>query len=369
MSNEVFANGNEIACKSGDGKVIAAFPDVCLSPPSPPAGPVPVPYPNTSFSKDMKKGSKTVKIDGKEVMLKDKSFYKTSPLGDEAATKSLGAGVVSHVITGKTYFVAWSMDVKFEGKNVDRHIDLTTSNHASPMANESVPAINSDESTDALSSPVDENKCPCCGDRLHDNQKKDDKETRLTPIKQEQYYTKKKVAVDKKSAGYEKWAAENPSRLNEKWPLNFGSDIYGLFEGTPAQVAVEEAKRAKKMLDELNQLTTANPQCPNLHNPQDKDCGIHFDLPPKRKTEAQRKEFEDKYRDEFVKYWNRKHPDNPIPKGTPIHHMTPLDAGGCPAGGGKDKGFPGLVPDHILSGPCARIEKLQTALQGRNEKK
>lgn len=133
MGNEVFANGNEIACKSGDGKVIAAFPDVCLSPPSPPAGPIPVPYPDTSFSKDMKNGSKTVKIDGKEVMLKDKSFYKTSPLGNEAATKSLGAGVVSHVITGKTYFVAWSMDVKFEGKNVDRHIDLTTSNHASPM--------------------------------------------------------------------------------------------------------------------------------------------------------------------------------------------------------------------------------------------
>ena len=139
MGNEVFANGNEIACKSGDGKVVASFPDVCLSPPSPPAGPIPVPYPNSSFSKDMRKGSKSVKIDSKEVMLKDQSFYKTSPLGNEAATKTLGAGVVSHVITGKTYFVAWSMDVKFEGKNVDRHLDLTTSNHASPMANEQLP--------------------------------------------------------------------------------------------------------------------------------------------------------------------------------------------------------------------------------------
>ena len=131
MSNNVFADGNAIACKAGDNKVIAAFPDVCLSPPSPPAGPVPVPYPDTSFSKDMKDGSKTVMINGKEVMLKDKSFYKTSPLGDEAATRSFGANVVSHVITGKTYFRAWSMDVKFEGENVDRHIDPTTSNHAS----------------------------------------------------------------------------------------------------------------------------------------------------------------------------------------------------------------------------------------------
>ncbi len=31
------------------------------------------------------------------------------------------------------------MDVKFEGLNVDRHIDLTTSNHASPIANEAAP--------------------------------------------------------------------------------------------------------------------------------------------------------------------------------------------------------------------------------------
>src|SRR5712692_1760255 len=76
MSNEVYANGRAVACKSGDDKVIAAFPDVCLSPPSPPAGPVPVPYPNTSFSKDMQNGSKTVMIKDKEVMLKDSSFYK-----------------------------------------------------------------------------------------------------------------------------------------------------------------------------------------------------------------------------------------------------------------------------------------------------
>jgi hypothetical protein len=40
--------------------------------------------------------------------------------------------VITHTITGKTYFIAWSMDVKFEGKNVDRHMDLTTSNHMSP---------------------------------------------------------------------------------------------------------------------------------------------------------------------------------------------------------------------------------------------
>jgi Domain of unknown function (DUF4150) len=128
---DVFANSNEVACKAGEGKVIAAFPDVCLSPPSPPAGPIPIPYPNTSFDKDMQSGSKTVVIKGKEVMLKDQSFYKSSPLGDEAATNSFGASVVTHVITGKTYFKAWSMDVQFEGQNVDRNLDLTGSNAAS----------------------------------------------------------------------------------------------------------------------------------------------------------------------------------------------------------------------------------------------
>ena len=127
----VFANTLAIACKAGDAKVIAAMPDVCLTPPPPPAGPIPVPYPDTSFSKDMQSGSKTVKIGGDEVMLKDQSFYATSPLGDEAATNGQGASVLTHVITGKTYFAAWSMNVKFEGSNVDRFTDLTTSNHAS----------------------------------------------------------------------------------------------------------------------------------------------------------------------------------------------------------------------------------------------
>src|SRR5215475_11448694 len=101
MGCEVYANDDEIACKAGDGKVIAAFPDVCLSPLSPSVGPILVLYADTSFSKDMQNGSKTVMIKGKEVMLKDQSFYKTSPLGDEAATRSLGQGVITHTITGK----------------------------------------------------------------------------------------------------------------------------------------------------------------------------------------------------------------------------------------------------------------------------
>jgi Domain of unknown function (DUF4150)/GHH signature containing HNH/Endo VII superfamily nuclease toxin 2 len=134
MGSTVYANGMSIACKAASGKTIAAMPDVCLSPPTPPAGPVPIPYPNTAMASDTDGGSKTVQIGGQEVMLKDQSTFKTSS-GDEAATKSLGMGVVTHQIQGKANFVAWSMDVKFEGQNVPRHLDLMGHNEASSPPN------------------------------------------------------------------------------------------------------------------------------------------------------------------------------------------------------------------------------------------
>jgi Domain of unknown function (DUF4150)/GHH signature containing HNH/Endo VII superfamily nuclease toxin 2 len=134
MTCNVFANGREIACKASDGKSVAAFPDVCLSPPSPPAGPIPIPYPNTGFARDTTSGSKTVKLHGKEAMLKDKSYFKKST-GDEPAGKALGMGVITHQIQGKVYFASFSMDVFIEGQNVVRHLDLTTHNHGSVPGN------------------------------------------------------------------------------------------------------------------------------------------------------------------------------------------------------------------------------------------
>jgi len=139
MANKVFANGRETACKATDGKSVCAFPDVCMTPPQTPATPagVPVPYPNTGFAKDTTKGSKMVKISGKEVMLKNKSYFKKST-GDEAgsATKK---GVVTGVNRGKVYFNSWSMNVKIEGKNVVRNLDLTTHNHVSQQLGQTPP--------------------------------------------------------------------------------------------------------------------------------------------------------------------------------------------------------------------------------------
>lgn len=135
MGHEVYANGREISSKSCQGKSIAAFPDVCFTPPQTPATPpgVPIPYPNTGMASDTTDGSKTVQIGGQEVMLKNKSYFKKSS-GDEAGSAPK-KGVVTSQIQGKIYFVAWSMDVKFEGENVVRHLDMTTHNHASPTPN------------------------------------------------------------------------------------------------------------------------------------------------------------------------------------------------------------------------------------------
>lgn len=129
MANEVYANGRELSCKSASGKSIASFPDVCFTPPQAPPTPlgVPIPYPNTGMSKDTTQGTRTVKITGKEVMLKNKSHFKKS-YGDEAG-RAPKKGIITSTNTGKVYFISWSMDVKFEGLNVVRHLDLTTHNH------------------------------------------------------------------------------------------------------------------------------------------------------------------------------------------------------------------------------------------------
>jgi hypothetical protein len=128
MSKNVFANGREVSAEKDDNRTMGAMPDVCLSPPSPPAGPVPVPYPNFAHSSDTDQGARTVLVGGGQVGIKNKSTYKKSN-GDEAATKSLGMGLVSHQIQNTMYFAAWSFDVKFESQNAVRHMDLTTHNN------------------------------------------------------------------------------------------------------------------------------------------------------------------------------------------------------------------------------------------------
>ena len=67
-----------IVHKSSQGS-IESSPDECKTPS--PGGPIPIPYPNIAKSSDTSKGAKTVKINGKQVMIKGSSYEKGT--GDE----------------------------------------------------------------------------------------------------------------------------------------------------------------------------------------------------------------------------------------------------------------------------------------------
>ena len=116
MGVTVGVNGLSVVHKSSGG-VSAAFPDVCKTP-MPPAGPVPIPYPNIAQSSDTDKGSKNVKIDGNPVCLQDSNFKQST--GNEAGS---AGGIASGKTKGKAEFVNYSFDVKIEGKCVPRAFD------------------------------------------------------------------------------------------------------------------------------------------------------------------------------------------------------------------------------------------------------
>src|SRR5690554_3819990 len=129
-AHHVYANGHEIASRASDGQS-NAMGDVCFSPPTPAKVGVPVPYPNTVFGKDIRNGSRTVFIAGKEVALSDKSHFHTS-IGDEGATKLYKKGAISNNVGGRAFFTSWSPNVKIEGEGIPRNMDTVTHNHSNP---------------------------------------------------------------------------------------------------------------------------------------------------------------------------------------------------------------------------------------------
>lgn len=113
MGQTTFVNSRGIAHK-GSGGMSMAFPDVCKTP-APPAGPIPIPYPNIAQASDTSGGPTKVTTDGEMPMVKGAKYSKSS--GDEAGS---AGGVVSSVNKGESEFMMYSFDVKFEGKNVCR---------------------------------------------------------------------------------------------------------------------------------------------------------------------------------------------------------------------------------------------------------
>lgn len=105
----------------------ADLPNVCKMP-GPPAPFVPTPLPNIGRSADrLDSATSTVKIEGKKVAIRG-AFYMSQPSPD-VASQGTGGGIVSAQVQGKTEFIApGSMDVKFEGKNVQLMSDAMGNN-------------------------------------------------------------------------------------------------------------------------------------------------------------------------------------------------------------------------------------------------
>jgi hypothetical protein len=149
MALTVFAEKMGFFHKGSAGFGVAPL-DVCLSPPP---GPVPIPYTNVLYAKDLIKGSKTVRIDGEPTFLEDYSETSTS-IGDEGGT--LGGSVITGVILGKGYFMVWSMTVHIEGLGVCRHGDMMGQNSASspPSAIDAAAVSKPKAVTAAVPTPV-----------------------------------------------------------------------------------------------------------------------------------------------------------------------------------------------------------------------
>ncbi len=126
MGQTTFANSRGIVHKGSNG-ISIVFPDVCKTP-APPAGPIPIPYPNIGKSSDTTSGPKKVKTDGKMPMTKGAKYSMST--GDEAG--SVG-GVISGKVKGECEFMLYSFDVKFEGKNVCRMGDPLFHNKKNSM--------------------------------------------------------------------------------------------------------------------------------------------------------------------------------------------------------------------------------------------
>ena len=98
----------------GSGGMSMVFPDVCKTP-VPPAGPVPIPYPNIGKSGDTAQGTTKVEADGNMVMVKGAKYAMSA--GDEPGS---AGGVISGTVKQECEFLMYSFNVMLEGKNVCR---------------------------------------------------------------------------------------------------------------------------------------------------------------------------------------------------------------------------------------------------------
>jgi len=125
----VTVNNMTVVHKTSNG-ISQAFPDVCKTPAPPSPSPVPIPYPNIAMSKDAADTASSVKADGNPIMLSTSKYAMS--MGDEAGSLF---GVMSNKVKGSANPQMWSMDVKADGKNVFRQLDIMLQNGGSKPIN------------------------------------------------------------------------------------------------------------------------------------------------------------------------------------------------------------------------------------------
>jgi hypothetical protein len=125
MGDKVFINGMA-AVHAGSSAQGMAMPDVCLCPPSPPAGPIPTPLPNIFKAADLTSGASTVTIEGNPVGNMNSYIQKST---GNAVSRPTGGGVISHAVEGAAYPVMGSFDVFIESSPALKVFDLWTANH------------------------------------------------------------------------------------------------------------------------------------------------------------------------------------------------------------------------------------------------
>lgn len=127
MAVTVNINGLSLCHKDSGGVVRNTLPDVCKTPA---AGNKPLPYPNVAFSKDLEKGTTTVKADGGHMCaILGSEFYKS--IGDEPGA---GGGVKSGTHLDRATWLSWSPDVIMEGKPACRLSDKMLMNNGNTVS-------------------------------------------------------------------------------------------------------------------------------------------------------------------------------------------------------------------------------------------
>ena len=299
-----------------------------------------------------------MKIGVKPLALKGQSYYQSSPLGNEAATRNFGGAVITHTISGKTYFAAYSMDVMVEGKNVCRHLDLTTSNHASYPG--STPPMANLEAIHLAKERIAAGKCPCCGKGSHMIESPpgsgiviaDPVDVSATPMNLTEWYGK---------------------RLPQKYPNQ--------------PKLAQQAAELKQLLADAKARPNPCPTCKSKHTrvlPKP-PCDVFFPYSPARSEHA-KKAWESYKKTSTYQARNgiqsvaqtrarvtakltqaasaagqlaptQRQINEAVNADRQVNHLTPKAAGGCPTGGGN------LQPNRQLCASCQSIDKRFNAFQ------